>query len=194
MYRPPDSSVTSFADELSDKLGRDITKPGQITLLSDFNIKMNKPKDADAIIFSDILESFGMENRVKCTTNCTENTINLIITQESSSHVSNIVENAVFSDHDHLLFSISSANAVPKHKTITYRKIKKMDKDAPRCDIEAAIKASKIPEDELQENLNLYLKLTQETLDKYAPLSTRVVKTSKKVPWFTEEATVELRK
>ena len=55
-------------------------------------------------------------------------------------------------------------------------------------------KVSKISEDDLQENLNLYLKLTQETLDKHAPLSTGVVKTSKKVPWFTEEATVEIRK
>ena len=83
---------------------------------------------------------------------------------------------------------------MPTHKTITYTKIKKIDKDAFRCDIEAAIKASKIPEDDLQENLNIYLKLTQGTLDKHAPLSNRVVKTSKKVPWFTEEATVGIRK
>ena len=142
---------------------------------------MNKPKDVDTIIFSDFLESFGLENRVKCTTNQTEKPIDLIITHENSSHVSNTV-------------NISSAKAVPTHKTITYRKIKKIDKDAFRHDNEAAIKASKIPEDDLQENLNLYLKLTQETLDKHAPLSTRVVKTSMKVPWFTDEATVEIRK
>ena len=128
MYRPLDSNVTSFADELSDKLERDITKPGQITLKGDFNIKMNKPKDADTIIFSDFLESFGLENRVKGTTKHTENTINLIITQENSSHVSNIVKNTLFSDHHLLLFNISSAKAVPIHKTITYRKIKKIDK------------------------------------------------------------------
>ena len=133
VYRPPDSSVTSFAD----KCERDITKPGQITLLGDFNIKMNKPKDAD------FLESFGLENWVKCTTNHTENTIDLITTQENSIHVSNIVKNTLFSDHHLLLFNITSAKSVPTYKTITYRKIKKIDKDAFWCDIEAAIKASK---------------------------------------------------
>ena len=56
------------------------------------------------------------------------------------------------------------------------------------------MKANKISENGLQENLNLYLKLTQETLDKHAQLSIRSVKTSKKVPWFTDETTVEIRK
>ena len=128
VYRPPDSSVASFADELSGKLERDITKPGQVTLLGNFNIKMSKPKDVDTIIFTDFLQSFGLENRVKCTTNHTENTIDLIITQENSSHVSNIVKNTLFSDHHLLCFNISSAKAVPIYKTITYRKIKKIEK------------------------------------------------------------------
>ena len=75
VYRPPNASVTSFEVELSDKLERDITKPGQITLLCNFIIKMNKPKSANTIIFTDFLESFDLENRVKYTTNCTENTI-----------------------------------------------------------------------------------------------------------------------
>ena len=128
VYRPPDSSVTSFVDELSDKFDRDIIKPGQITLLGDFNIKMNKLEDADTIIFSDFLESFGLENRVKCTTNHMDNTIDLLITQENSSHVSNIVRNTLFSDHYLLLFNISSTVAVPTHKKITYRKIKRLIK------------------------------------------------------------------
>ena len=89
---------------------------------------MNKPKDADNIIFSDFLESFGLENRVKCTTNHMDNTIDLIITQENSSHVSNIVKNTLFLDHYLLLFNISSTIAVPRHKKITYRKIKRLIK------------------------------------------------------------------
>ena len=127
VYRPPDSSVTFFVVELSDKFERDIIKPGQITLLDDFNIKMNKPEDADTIIFSDFLESFGLEDRVKYTTNHMDNTIDLIITQENSSHVSNIVKNTLFAD-TLLLFNISSTIAVPTHKKITYRKIKRLIK------------------------------------------------------------------
>ena len=123
-----------------------------------------------------------------------DNTIDLIITQENSSHVSNIVKNTLFSDHYLLLFNISSTIAVPTHKKITYRKIKKIDKEAFRCDIEEAMKTNKISENGLQEHLNLYLKLTQETLDKHAPLSIRSVKTPKKVPWFTDETAVEIRK
>ena len=55
------------------------------------------------------------------------------------------------------------------------------------------MKANKISENGLQENINLYLKLTQET-DKHAPLSIRSVKTTKRVPWFTDETDVEIRK
>ena len=132
VYRPSDSNVTSFVDELPDKFERDIIKPGQITLLGDFNIKMNKPEDADTIIFSDFPDSLGLENRVKYTTYHMDNTIDLIITQENSSHVSNIVKNTLLSDHYPILFIISSTIAVPTHKKITYRKIKKIDKDAFR--------------------------------------------------------------
>ena len=98
------------------------------------------------------------------------------------------------SDHYLLLFNISSTIAILTHEKITYRKIKKIDKDAFRCDIEKAMKANKIFENGLQGNLNLYLKLTQETLDKHAPLSIRSVKRSKKVPWFTGETAAEIRK
>ena len=83
-----------------------------------------------------------------------ENTTDLIITQENSRHVSNIVKNTLFLDHYLLLFNISSTIAVLTYKKITYRKIKN-DKDAFRCDIEEAIKANKISENGLQEILNL---------------------------------------
>ena len=56
------------------------------------------------------------------------------------------------------------------------------------------MKANKISENGLQENLNLNLKLTQETLDKHLPLSIRSVRTSKKVPCFTDKTAVEIRK
>ena len=79
IYRPPDSNVLSFLHELSDYLERTIIEKGKIILLSDFNIHINRVANMDAINLLDLLDSFGLKNRVDLLTHRLANTLDLTI-------------------------------------------------------------------------------------------------------------------
>ena len=58
IYRPPDTSVLQFANELAAYMERNINTTREQIFVGDFNIHINKQDDSNAIIFSDMLESF----------------------------------------------------------------------------------------------------------------------------------------
>ena len=62
LYRPPNTNVLQFISDLTDILESLITKSGSITLLGDFNIKVNEEDDYDSINFVDFLSAFGLQN------------------------------------------------------------------------------------------------------------------------------------
>ena len=60
IYRPPDSNVLEFCNELAKLLETNINSSRELTLLGDFNIAVNKPSDAEPATFLDILDSFNV--------------------------------------------------------------------------------------------------------------------------------------
>ena len=63
--RPPDTSVLLFANELAVCMERDINTTEEQIIAGDFNIHINKQDDSNAIILSDMLESFTLSNHVE---------------------------------------------------------------------------------------------------------------------------------
>ena len=64
IYRPPDSNVLEFCNELTNLLKTNINSSGEIILLGDFNFAVNKPFDAEPATFLDMLDSFNLVNKV----------------------------------------------------------------------------------------------------------------------------------
>ena len=58
IYRPLDSNILEFCNELTDLLENYINSSGELLLLGDFNIAINKPFDAEPATFLDILDQF----------------------------------------------------------------------------------------------------------------------------------------
>ena len=64
IYRPPNSSVLQFANELAAYMEKNINTIGEQIMVGDFNVHINKQDEGNAIILSDILESFNLTNCV----------------------------------------------------------------------------------------------------------------------------------
>ena len=79
IYRPPDSNVLEFCNELTNLLESKINSSGKLILLRDFNIAVNKPSEAEPATFLDMLNSFNLIIRVDKPTHWLSNTLDLII-------------------------------------------------------------------------------------------------------------------
>ena len=106
------------------ELYRDSFKP---LLLGDFNFHVNTPNEPNAKKFLDTLGSFNLIQHVKFPTHEKGNTLDLVISCDSIGINNLRLDGSVVSDHDAILFSLSSPRpGVPK-QTITYRCWKKVD-------------------------------------------------------------------
>ena len=122
IYRPPDSNVLEFCNELAKLLETNINLSGEIILLRDFNIAINKPLDAMTASFLDVLHRFNLINRVDKPTHRLSNTLDIIIHDADSSIVPKIKVDGLFGDHNIIFFDISLSH------TITTSKVKSLQK------------------------------------------------------------------
>ena len=89
IYRPLDCNVMEFCNEFADLLENYINSSGELLLLEDFNMTINKSFDAESATFMDILDSFSMVNKVDKPTHRLSNTLDLIIHDALKHHSQN---------------------------------------------------------------------------------------------------------
>ena len=92
IYRPPDSSVLQFANELAAYMEKNINTTGEQIIVGDLNVHINKQDEGNAIILSDMLESFNLTNHVGFPTDKLQNTLDLVINQQDSKHIRNVCQ------------------------------------------------------------------------------------------------------
>ena len=100
IYRPPDSNVLEFCNELAKLLETNINLSGELISLGDFNIAVNKPLDAGSASILDVVHNFNLIHRVDKPTHRLCNTLDLIIHDADSSTVPKIKVDRLFSDHN----------------------------------------------------------------------------------------------
>ena len=104
----------SFAMNLPTYWSPKINSSNELILLGDFNIAVNKPSEAVPSIFLDMLNSFNLINRVDKPTQRLSNTLDLIIHDADSNVIPSIKIGRLFSDHNVVLFDISTPCTVTK--------------------------------------------------------------------------------
>ena len=58
IYRLPDTNILDICHEFTDILEQHINQSGELVLIGDFNIAVNKPSNPDPSTFLDTLDSF----------------------------------------------------------------------------------------------------------------------------------------
>ena len=192
IYRPPDSNVLEFCNELTNLLESYINLSGELILLGDFNIAVNKPSEAEAATFLDLLDSLNLTNKVDKPTHKLSNTLDLIIHDADSNIIPRIKVDRLFSDHNIVLFDISIPCAVTNSSVRLYRKFKDIDPIAFMEDVNKF--CLKEPAgSSLEDKANHYYTMLQTTLDHHAPIKSRKCSNRPKVPWFTDRIAEAIR-
>ena len=127
IYRPPNTNVLEFCNELASLLETNINSSSELLLLGDSNIAVNKPSDAGPATFLDILDSFNLVNKVDKPIHRLANTLDLIILDANSSTIPRVKVDQLFSDHNIILFDMSLPHTITIPKVKVYRKLKNIN-------------------------------------------------------------------
>ena len=166
-----------------------------LVLITDhLNIHVDVVDDPDAIKFTDLLESFCLQQHVTVPTHQRGRTLDFIISRRSESIIkSTLVAHCFISDHASITCSLLPAKPASKVKTLSYRQTKSVDFKHLSADIadsdlynmsEVNTTSCDQRPDELVQNYNSTL---SHLLDRHAPLKTNTILVRPSVSWYTDE-------
>ena len=166
-------------------LKTNINSSGELMLLGDFNIAVNKAFDAKPATFLDILDSFNLVNKVDKPTHRLSNTLNLIIHDADSNIIPRIKVDRLFSDHNIVLFDISTPCTITNSKVQVYRKFKDINPYAFMKDVQEFC-LNKPPGPCLDDKTNHYYTMLQTPLDHHAPIKSHKCSNPPRFPGSTK--------
>ena len=192
IYRPPDGSVLQFCQELTTYLEQDINTTGNTLLMGDLNIHTNDPENQD-FTFDDTVESLGLRNQVNIPTHRLQNTVDIIITAEDSSIISDTHQCSLFSDHYIVHYTLTTPSKLMELKRMSYRNTKNISIDHLKNEINLALPTNQehSQPDTIVHNYN---KALMKVMDKLAPVKTKTVSNKPKLPWFNDNLACKIRK
>ena len=193
IYRTPDGNVLQFCQELTTYLEQNIKTTGDTLLMGDLNIHTNDPENQDTITLEDTIESLGLRNQVSFPTHRLQNTLDIIITAEDSSIISDTHQGSLFSDHYIVQYTLTTPSRLIELKRISYRKSKDISIDNLKNEISLALPTNQDHNSPgtIIHNYNMAL---MKVMDKLAPLKTKTVSNKPRLLWFNANLANEIRK
>ena len=193
VYRPLDTSVINFLEDLATVVEDNINHTGEIILLGNYNIKISDDRCMDSINLSDFLDSSGLHNSITFPTHRLQNTLDLVITHQDRNLIRNCKQDTLFSNHYLVTFDITTSLPKDNRTTISFRKIKDMDFTNFRYHIVRGFANADLKSLSVNETVNLYNTTLREAIDKFAPVKVKSVNPRKKVPWFSTNIRHEIQ-
>ena len=142
IYRPPPSaknmlSFIQFLSEFSNLVERLCTSQNKIIITGDFNIHCDIVSNLETTRFMDILETFDLNQHINRSTHSSGHTLDLVITNRSSSSL--IISTSIFSDapsdHSYIICDVH----IPRPK-VSKSKIQVSSRKLKDIQIESFIK------------------------------------------------------
>ena len=166
-----------------------------LVLITDhLNIPVDVVDDPDAIKFTDLLESFCLQQHVTVPTHKGGRRLDFIISRRSEGIIkSTLVAHCFISDHASITCSLLPAKPASKVKTLSYRETKSVDFKHLSADVadsdlynmsEVNTTSCDQRPDELVRNYNSTL---SHLLDRHAPPKTNTILVRPSVSWYTDE-------
>ena len=192
IYRPPDTSIAAFCEDLTDYQEKNVTSPGRMIIVGDINIPTNKEQHPETAVFEETLDGLDLRDHVYFPTHHLGNSLDAVIACQDDPMVNTVVQGELFSDHYWVFFNITSSINMYQAKEIAYRKTKLISPEAFAGDISHEIESANDDHLNLKSGLTLYNSTL--TLDQHAPLKMKFVPNWRLVPWFTDSIRDEIRK
>ena len=169
IYRPPNTNVLEFCNELANLLQTNINSSGELILLGDFNIAVNKPFDVGPATFLDVLDSFNVVSKVDKPTHRLSKTLDLIILDANSSIIPRVKVDRLFSDHNIIFLDISLPHTITISKVKVFRKLKNINPEVFIKDIGEFYLVNPTGTS-LEDKVNYYHMMLQTILHIHAPI------------------------
>ena len=192
IYRVPYSaehpvSTDVFFSEFSDYMETVIMSTEKFFILGDFNIHVDVPSDVHARKLQDLFDCLGLEQHVREPTHTRGHTLDLMISRKCKSVIDGSPRvDRLFSDHFSVVCGLQTPKPAVSVKKHTYRNLKSVNIDQLRSDLMDSELCVNPPSD-LENLVSCYNTTLSDTLDRYAPLKTRVVSVRPRLPWFDED-------
>ena len=194
IYRPPPSkknklTTTLFFDEFS-VLVQDLAIATETVIITgDFNFHVERP-DANAMKFLDILDAGGFDQNVRGITHKHGHTLDLIITRQGDLIKTDPpkIVNGCFDISDHLPITcdVYIQKPPPTKKEISHRNLRNIDIEAWHNDLKKALSNPVSPINDVNIACGHFNQTLLHTMDKHAPIRTRLVTLRPYAPWFDD--------
>jgi hypothetical protein len=170
-----------------DSLSTGQSTGGKLVVVGDFNIPMDSISCTDTTKFKDLLYSLSLIQHVNMPTHQHGHILDLVITRSFDNCIQNIITHpAVMSDHSPLTFQCSIDKPAAVKKVIKTRKLKDIDINAFRTDINNT-PLVRSPTNSIEDLVQHFNATMSALLNKHAPLITKEVFVRPNSPWYTEE-------
>lgn len=203
VYRPPPSKGNGsktcvFLEEWAKFLAKFAVTDKNIIITGDLNFHLDIPTQSDTIKFTSILQSCGMVQHVREPTHVLGHTLDVVITRDTDTSVSNInvvdpglsdnKSGKVTKDHYAVIFNTVAEKPPPIRKTVTYRKLNSIDIDSFKSDIESSeILRDNLESTDPEQLVGVYTNVLSTLLEKHAPLQTKTIVLRPSCAWYTQE-------
>ena len=189
IYRPPDSSYSSFFQDFSRLLEQVLAD----TIISgDFNLHVGDLKNQHARQFIDILDSFDLKQNVMEDTHIHGHTLDLVITKSNDSILqSRNISDPGLSDHYVVHCNLLLQKTLFGKKLVNSRNLRTLDLDTLSNDIFNSF--SDVQSTDLSSLVNIYDSTLRSLIDKHALQKQHWISIRPKAPWYASEVTEQKR-
>ncbi len=182
LYRVLFVSITVFLYEIIQLFEILVSSNENIILAGDANVHM----DEDNLYsnqFKDILNTFNAIQHVNFPTHIAGHTLDIIITFDNNSCISNIKSSQYDISHHFLVeFDVAVSPNKREYKTIYYRNLKAIDSVSFQQDISSKLSISATTT--LAINAKSYNEVMTGVLNDHAPMKSKTIKIVPNAPWF----------
>ena len=188
IYRLQEIAFTQFLIDLEDLMSNHFSNSHSFLLVGDFNTHFEKTDLRDNILLSDLMSSFGLSQQVNGPTHKAGHTLDLIFLNnfEVQSIESNPINYCV-GDHFPVLLNLCNVhnrtNRIVSRKN--YRNLSGINLVEFSSDLRSQL--DNLKDLDFPSHYESFSRITNETLDRHAPLKTKTVSTKKSVPWQDSE-------
>ena len=186
IYHPPYSTgqkITNamFLDYLMEFLTDWMASYQYIIICGDFNIHIDHPSDTEAQIFTDTMETLGLQQYVNFQTHYAGNTLDLIFTETVSQFNMRTFKGNYILDHRAIVTELDIRIQYTLGKMVTFRDLKQINTE----ELKSTLDLGNIKNIEHLTLVNeKYEKELSRVLDHHAPEKTKFVILKEKRPWF----------
>ena len=203
IYRPPPTkqnglSAIWFLDEFADFVSKYIATASEIIITGDIIISISILTLVQTLTHFNLerfLESCGLHQYINVPTHCKGHTLDILVSRDTNDLICNVdVVNIGLCDNDgnlindHFAITCNIKMPIPTvcKKLVRYRKIKNIDIEDFRSDIQSSTNLNTTT-GSLDELIEQYMSGLRDLIDVHAPLISRTVTPRPHVAWYDEE-------